>query len=161
MDFRSDPDLPQVEVHPPARLLRQTERAVGWHQRMGQEVLVDRVPLHQVFLVWRQDRRLRQRGMQPGRRGMPVRDHDQVVDRGMGRDLQGFGQAAGPVDVGLEDIERLGVDEALKPQRVYSCSAPLSRICVLTFTPRGLARARKAQPLRPYRHQGRHRFPPW
>src|ERR1700760_1140470 len=52
--------------------------------------------------------------MNSDRGAVPVGDGDQVVDGGVGRDLQGLGQAAAPVDVGLEDIEGTSVDEALE-----------------------------------------------
>ena len=87
-------DLRRVEVHAQSRQRRQRELAMLRRDRVGQEVLIDRVPLHQIFLDRRQERRLRQREMQPGRRGMAVRDHHQIVHRGIGGDLQRLGQPA-------------------------------------------------------------------
>ncbi len=60
----------------------------------------------------------------PALRRMAVRDHDQVVRRRVGRDLQRLGEAAAPVDVRLQDIERAGVDETLEaPAGVFVLGA--------------------------------------
>ena len=66
---------------------------------------MDLVPLDEVFLIRRVDRRLGHRKVDTGRRRMPVWDGDEIMHRRIGRDLQCLRQASAPVDVGLQDIE--------------------------------------------------------
>src|SRR5438128_2257353 len=53
------------------------------------------------------------------RRRVPMRYRAQVMRRRTGRDLQRLRQATAPIDIGLQDIERAGIDEPLEaPARV-------------------------------------------
>src|ERR1700676_1802918 len=108
-------DFVGVERHVGARCIGNVDHALHRMERRLEEVHVDGVPLHQVLLVRGMDRRLRSRKMDADRRRVAVRDGDQIVDGRVGGDLQRFRQAAAPVDVRLQDIERILLDEALEP----------------------------------------------
>ena len=57
---------------------------------------------------------------------MAMWNADQIVDRRIGGDLQGFAEAAAPIDVGLKNIERVLLDEPLEPPaRVFVLAAGL------------------------------------
>src|SRR5271170_1595520 len=92
---------------------------------------VDRVPLHQIFLVGRVERRLRRAEVDADRRRMSMGNDDEVVYGRVGRDLQGLAQSAAPVDVGLQHIERLLLDETLEtPARIFVLGARERNPCL-------------------------------
>src|SRR5271169_522168 len=85
---------------------------------------VDRVPLHQIFLVGRVERRLRRAEVDADRRRMSMGNDDEVVHGRVGRDLQGLAQSAAPVDVGLKHVERILFYKTLEtPARIFVLGA--------------------------------------
>src|SRR5579883_90930 len=117
-------DLIGIEVHIGARRRRQVDRAFDRPKRMLQEMHMELVPFDQVFLVRRMDRRLRDGEMDADRRRMAVWNGDQIVRSRVSGDFERLAEAAGPIDVGLQDIERVLLDEALEaPARIFVLGA--------------------------------------
>jgi hypothetical protein len=67
-------DLRGIELHVDARRVRNLQQALHRLQRILQEVLIHVVPLCQIFLIGRMDRRLRCREVDIERRRMAVRE---------------------------------------------------------------------------------------
>src|SRR5581483_1295837 len=70
------------------------------------------------------DRRLRDGEMDADRRRMAMRNGDQIVRRRVSGDFERLAEPAGPIDVGLQDVERVLLDEALEaPARIFVLGA--------------------------------------